>query len=97
MINRGGTKVFSAELEELLRRHPDIEDAAVVGIPDALGGEAIAAYVVAFDGLTAKDVRVWVKEGMADYAVPKVVELVDALPRNAIGKTDKASLRARHT
>ena len=97
MINRGGTKVFSAELEELLRRHPDIEDAAVVGIPDALGGEAIAAYVVALDGLTAKDVRVWVKEGMADYAVPKVVELVDALPRNAVGKTDKLSLRARPT
>jgi acyl-CoA synthetase (AMP-forming)/AMP-acid ligase II len=97
MINRGGTKVFSAELEELLRRHPLVEDAAVVGIPDALGGEAIAAYVVPLDGLTAKDVRVWVKEGMADYAVPKVVELVDALPRNAIGKTDKAALRARHT
>lgn len=97
MINRGGTKVFSAELEALLRRHPGIEDAAVVGIPDALGGEAIAAYLVSPDGVTARDVRTWVKEGMADYAVPKVVELLDALPRNAVGKTDKVSLRARHT
>ncbi len=97
MINRGGTKVFSAEVEELLRRHPAIEDAAVIGIPDALGGEAIAAYVVSVGELSARDVRIWVKEGMADYAVPKLVELVESLPRNAVGKTDKQSLRARHT
>ncbi len=96
MINRGGTKVFSAELEELLRRHPAIEDAAVVGIPDALGGEAIAAYVVTTAEVTAREVRGWVKEGMADYAVPKVVEVLQALPRNAVGKTDKLALRARH-
>ncbi len=96
MINRGGTKVFSAELEQLLRQHPSIEDAAVIGIPDPLGGEAIAAYVVVTADVTARDVRGWVKEGMADYAVPRVVEVVDALPRNAVGKTDKLALRARH-
>jgi len=95
MINRGGTKVFSAEVEELLRRHPAVEDAAVVGVPDALGGEAVAAYVVPCAPLTAPEVRNWVREGMADYAAPKVVELVDALPRNAVGKTDKQELRAR--
>jgi long-chain acyl-CoA synthetase len=95
MINRGGTKVFSAELEDLLRRHPAIEDAAVVGVPDSLGGEAIAAFVVADGRLTAREVRAWVREGMADYAVPKVVELIEALPRNAVGKTDKQALRAR--
>lgn len=97
MINRGGTKVFSAEVEELLRRHPAIDDAAVVGVPDALGGEAVAAFVVAAGPLTPAEVRAWVREGMADYAAPKVVELVDALPRNAVGKTDKQSLRARLT
>jgi len=95
MINRGGTKVFSAEVEELLRRHPAVEDAAVVGVPDPLGGEAVAAYVVSCAPLTAAEVRNWVREGMADYAAPKVVELVDALPRNAVGKTDKQELRAR--
>ena len=95
MINRGGTKVFSAELEELLRRHPLIEDAAVVGIPDVLGGEAIAAYLVVRAPVTPAEVRAWVREGMADYAAPKVVELVEALPRNAVGKTDKQALRAR--
>ena len=45
--------------------------------------------------VTAADVRAWVREGMADYAVPKTVELVAELPRNAVGKTDKAALRQR--
>ena len=95
MINRGGTKVFSAEVEELLRRHPAIEDAAVVGIPDALGGEAIAAYLVVSAPVTPAEVRAWVREGMADYAAPKLIEVLDELPRNAVGKTDKLALRAR--
>lgn len=96
MINRGGTKIFSAELEELLRRHPAVQDAAVVGIPDPLAGEAVAAYLVASGPVTAAEVRAWVRDGMADYAAPKVVEVVDDLPRTAVGKTDKAALRARH-
>lgn len=95
MINRGGTKIFSAEVEELLRRHPCIDDAAVVGVPDALAGEAVVAFVVACAPITAAEVRGWVREQLADYAAPKVVELVEALPRNAVGKTDKQALRAR--
>lgn len=95
MINRGGTKIFSAEVEELLRRHPAVDDAAVVGVPDALAGEAVAAFVVAAAPVTAAEVRAWVREGMADHAAPKVVEMLDALPRNAVGKTDKQALRAR--
>ncbi len=95
MINRGGTKVFSAEVEELLRRHPAIEDAAVVGVPDALAGEAVAAYLVACAPVTPSQVRAWVRERMADHAAPRFVEVVGALPRNAIGKVDKQELRAR--
>ena len=95
MINRGGTKVFSAEVEELLRRHPAVEDAAVVGVPDVLAGEAVAAFVVTTAPVTAAEVRAWVREGMAEHAAPKTVELVDALPRNAVGKTDKQALRER--
>ena len=95
MINRGGTKVFSAEVEQLLRRHPCIADVAVVGVPDALAGEAVAAYVVASGPLTAQQVRAWVREGMAEHAAPRLVELVEDLPRNAVGKTDKQALRAQ--
>lgn len=95
MINRGGTKIFSAELEALLRRHPAIADAAVVAMPDPLAGEAVAAFVVATGRLTAPEVRAWVREQMADYAAPRRVEFVTELPRNVVGKTDKPALRAR--
>ncbi len=96
MINRGGNKVFSAEVEALLRAHPDIEDAAVVAVPDAIAGEAVAAYVVLRPGcaLAAAEIRGWVRDGMADYAAPRDVHVLDALPHNAVGKTDKVALRA---
>ena len=93
MINRGGTKIFSAELEALLRRHPAIEDAAVVGVPDTTAGEAIAAFLVVCSPVTPAEVRAWVRTGMADYAAPRTVTVLDALPRNAVGKTDKLGLR----
>ena len=93
MINRGGTKIFSAELEELLREHPAVDDAAVVGVPDGTAGEAVAAFLVVRAPVTAAQVRAWVREGMADYAAPKLVEVLPELPRNAVGKTDKAALR----
>ncbi len=95
MINRGGSKVFSAEVEELLRQHPAIEDAAVVGVPDALAGEAVAAYLVITAPVTPAEVRAWVRERLADHAAPKVVKVLPALPRNALGKTDKQALRDR--
>ncbi|MFP5218431.1 MAG: metalloregulator ArsR/SmtB family transcription factor [Actinomycetes bacterium] len=95
MINRGGTKIFSAEVEELLRLHPAVEDAAVVGVHDALAGEAVAAFLVTREEVSVGEVRAWVRERMADYAAPKVVEVVDELPRNAVGKTDKQALRSR--
>jgi non-ribosomal peptide synthetase component E (peptide arylation enzyme) len=55
----------------------------------------VAAFVVARGPLSAADVRSWVRSGLADYAVPRRVELVDDLPRGTIGKVDKTALRAR--
>ena len=97
MINRGGNKIFSAEVEQLLLGHPGIADAAVVGVPDPLAFEAVAAFVVARPdaGLDALAVQQWVRTGMADYAAPRYVHLVDELPRNSIGKVDKPRLRER--
>ncbi len=95
MINHGGTKIFSAEVEALLRTHPSVEDVAVVGAPDDLAGEVVAAFVVASGPLSVADVRSWVRSGLADYAVPRRVELVENLPRGAVGKVDKTALRAR--
>ncbi|HSH60608.1 MAG TPA: class I adenylate-forming enzyme family protein [Acidimicrobiales bacterium] len=97
MINRGGHKVFSAELEQLLVAHPDVEDAAVVGVPNPLAFETVTAFVVARPGstLSSNDVCQWVRSQMADYAMPRVVHHVAEIPRNATGKIDKATLRLR--
>lgn len=96
MINRGGAKVFSAEVERVLRTMPGVADGAVVAAPDPVAGEAVAAFVVPSDGaqLSALEVKKWVRAGLADYAAPTVVRFVPALPRNAVGKTDKPALRA---
>jgi len=95
MINRGGHKIFSAELEQVLLAHPGVDDAAVVGVPDPVAFESVTAFVVAGDGstLSADDVRQWVRSRMADYATPRVVHFADEIPRNATGKIDKPALR----
>ena len=95
VVDRGGHKVFAAELERVLREHPAVQDAGVVGLPDAVGEETVVAFLVAVDGaaVVAADVRRHVAEQFATYAVPRDVHVVDALPLGATGKTDKASLR----
>ncbi|HEX2192692.1 MAG TPA: AMP-binding protein [Acidimicrobiales bacterium] len=95
MITRGGFKVYSVELEYLLVSHPDVAEAAVVGVPDRLAYEAVAAYVVPATGrtVTPGDVRQWVAARMADYAVPRHVRVVDSIPRNRTGKVEKRALR----
>ena len=97
MINRGGHKIFSAELEQVLVEHPAVEDAAVIGVPDPIAFESVTAFVVAREGssLSGNDVRQWVKAHLADYATPRRVHLVDEIPRNATGKIDKPALRLR--
>ena len=95
MITRGGFKVYSVELEYLLVSHPDIAEAAVFGVPDPLAHEAVVAYVVAAAGRSPEPaaVQAWVAAKMADYAVPRHVRVVDALPRNRTGKVEKPALR----
>lgn len=95
MINHGGHKVFSAEVEQLLVAHPDIEDAAVVGVPNRVASEAVSAVVVARpgSGLDASDVRRWVRSQMAHHAMPRTVHFVKEIPRNATGKIDKVAMR----
>ena len=97
MINRGGRKVYSLDVEEVLRTHPAIADAAVVAAPDPRTGETVAAFLVLAPGarIERADVRRHVREGLAEWAAPSVVEVVEELPRNSTGKTDKPALRAR--
>jgi len=97
MINRGGYKVFSAEVENVLSAHPGVVECAVVARPDPVLGERVQAFVVPRErGLTPRELRDFCAERMADYKVPEFIELVtEALPRNANGKVQKAALRER--
>jgi fatty-acyl-CoA synthase len=95
MIVSGGENVFPAEVEELLAHHPAVDEVAVIGVDDEEFGEALAAFVVVRPGrrLTADDVRSHVRDQLARYKVPRRVEFLDRLPRNATGKVLKRELR----
>ncbi|GGN60359.1 3-[(3aS,4S,7aS)-7a-methyl-1,5-dioxo-octahydro-1H-inden-4-yl]propanoyl:CoA ligase [Streptomyces kronopolitis] len=92
----GGFNAYPAEIEQLLGRHPDIAEVAVIGIPDARLGEVGRAYAVRRAGsrLTADDLIAWSRREMANYKVPREVTFVATLPRNASGKVLKTRLRA---
>ncbi|MFD4412305.1 FadD3 family acyl-CoA ligase [Streptomyces sp. NPDC058476] len=93
----GGFNAYPAEIEQLLGLHPDVADVAVIGIPDGRLGEVGKAYVVRRAGsvLTADDLIAWSRREMANYKVPRAVEFVGELPRNASGKVVKGELRGR--
>lgn len=96
VINRGGEKVYAIEVENVLCNHPAVLEAAVVGVPDPIFGEAVKACVVLRPGAsaTAGELQEWVRRHLADYKVPRDVEFLEALPRNANGKVLKRELRA---
>ncbi|CAN5367542.1 3-((3aS,4S,7aS)-7a-methyl-1,5-dioxo-octahydro-1H-inden-4-yl)propanoate--CoA ligase FadD3 [soil metagenome] len=91
----GGFNCYPAEIESLLTRHPAIEMAAVIGVPDERMGEVGKAFVVLRAGALAQpeEIRAWARETMANYKVPRSIEILDALPRNAAGKVVRADLR----
>lgn len=92
----GGFNVSPAEVEQVLARHPDVSEVAVIGVPDDRLGEVAKAYVIAkHDRLpTEAEVIAWCRERLANFKVPRFVDVVDALPRNASGKVQKRDLRA---
>lgn len=93
----GGFNAYPAEIEQLLGLHPDVADVAVVGVPDPRLGEVGRAYVVRRPGATttADDLIAWSRREMANYKVPRAVEFMTELPRNASGKVVKGELRGR--
>ena len=95
VINRGGEKIYSVEVENVLHTHPQIREAAIVGIADERYGEAVMAFVVPESGagLTAGDVLEWANRFLATYKVPLHVQFLEALPRNAGGKVLKKQLK----
>jgi acyl-CoA synthetase (AMP-forming)/AMP-acid ligase II len=95
MIVSGGENVFPREVEDLLARHPEVAEVAVIGVPDDEFGQALQAFVVprAAGALTVDDVRDHVSAHLARFKVPRRVSIVDELPRNPTGKIVKRLLR----
>jgi len=96
MYIAGGFNCYPAEIENLMFGSGDFAQVAVIGVPDERMGEVGMAFVVPAPGksVTAESVIAWCREHMANYKVPRRVEVVEALPTNAAGKVTKFELRA---
>jgi len=98
MIISGGVNIYPAEIEAVLHQHPDVEDCAVVGVPDPEWGEAIKAVVKRRQGssLGEQEAIQFVGERIADYKRPRSVDFVEELPRDVAGKLLKRLIRDRY-
>lgn len=95
IIKSGGYKLSALEIEGVLLNHDAIAEVAVIGVADETWGEAVAAVVVLTPSttLTHDDLKTWCDGKMSAYKIPKILKVVDALPRNAMGKVTKPDLR----
>ena len=97
MIDVSGFKVWPREVEEILFEHPAVQEAAVIGVPDARSGEAVKAFVVLKKGsegkVTAEDITSFCKEKIAAFKAPRFVEFKTELPKTAVGKVLRRELR----
>ena len=96
MIIRGGENIYPREIEEVLTSDPAVLDAAVIGVPDDKWGEVVAAYVQPRAGHTINPevLQALCARKLAGYKRPTSITVIDNIPKNAVGKTDKAPLRA---
>ncbi len=95
VINTGGEKVYPEEVEEIIKTHPKVRDAAVVGVPDERWGEAVTGIIELNEGEEASPEEIidFCRERMAGYKKPKQVVFMDRLPRAAAGKLERKPLR----
>jgi len=93
VINTGGEKVWPDDVERQLIQHPDIHDVAVTGLPDNEWGHIVAAFVVsARPNLSLDEIRAHCRAQLPGYALPKQLELVEAIPRTSLGKVRRSEL-----
>ena len=95
MIIRGGENIAPAEVEAVLYSHPNVDEAAVIGIPDVEWGQRVAAVIVPRPGtaLTAEDIIEFCRQRLASFKKPEVIQFADVLPKNQMGKILKKDLR----
>jgi acyl-CoA synthetase (AMP-forming)/AMP-acid ligase II len=97
MIISGGENVYPSEVEAVLARHPEVEEAVAVGVDDEQFGQRFVAFVVLSGGssLSSEELLAFAKENLARYKVPREIRVVEELPRNALGKVLRKDLRAK--
>jgi long-chain acyl-CoA synthetase len=96
MIIRGGENIYPKEIDYLLAGHPQIKDAACVGVPDKVLGEEVCAYVIPKDDaeITEQQIFDYCKQHLAEYKVPRYVKILkNDFPRNAVGKILKKEMK----
>lgn len=95
LIKYKGYSVYPKEVEELLMKHPEVSEAAVAGIPHEEWGEAVKAWVELREGstLTPDKIKAWAQENMTHYKRPAMVEIIDEVPKNMIGKVQRRILQ----
>jgi long-chain acyl-CoA synthetase len=94
MILVSGFNVYPNEVEDVLANHPGVMEAAVIGLPDETSGEVVAAYVVRKDpSLTPDDLRLFCRENLTAYKVPRRIEFRDSLPKSNVGKVLRRVLK----
>ena len=95
MIDRGGEKIFPAEIEEFLFGHPKVAQVAVFGVPDRLYGEAVMAWIQlrAGETATAEEIRAYCDGRIAHYKIPRYIRFVDQFPMTVTGKLQKYRMR----
>jgi len=94
----GGFNCYPAEIEAIMMEYHQIREVAVIGVADERMGDVAKAYIVPNEGevIDTQVVISWCRENMANFKVPRFVEVIDALPRNAMGKVQKFLLRDRN-
>ena len=94
MILVSGFNVYPNEIEDVVTGHPDIVEAAAIGIPDERSGEIVKLFVVSKNpALTKEDVVTYAREYLTGYKIPKVIEFRDELPKTNVGKILRRALR----
>lgn len=98
MIIRGGENIYPKEIEEILYSHPDVMEAAVVGLPDKIWGEEVCAFIVPREGraISAEELIEFCKERIAHFKCPRRVIFIDSLPKTATGKIQKTRLKEEY-
>jgi len=98
LIASRGQTIYAGEVEEVIYQHPSVAEAAVIGVPDETLGESVKAVVVLRKGerLTAEDIIQFCQQRLPDYAVPKSIAFIEALPRNPAGKVLRRVLREEY-